>query len=65
VIADEPGMTQEPSRLRWSPPPSWSAAADGSPLRLRQPRNPKRARKRMNRLPGFGLIERARALAPL
>src|SRR6201999_4227172 len=25
----------------------------------------KRARRRMNKLPGFGLVERARALAPL
>src|ERR1700688_3160316 len=33
-------------------------------MRRRQ-RSQKRARKRMNKLPGFGLVERARALAPL
>src|ERR1700688_274229 len=33
-------------------------------MRRRQ-RDSKRARKRMNKLPGFGLIERARALQPL
>src|SRR3954454_22427025 len=38
---------------------------DGPPLRVCQSEQPTMAGKRMNKLPGFGLIERARTLAPL
>src|SRR5674476_884720 len=55
--------------------PAGVLASALSPILIRRARSitiaaspakkPKRARKRMNKLPGFGLIERARALQPL